>query len=515
MESQNPDVSTTQTGQTAARSTITLMIGTLASRFTGFLRQSLLTQLFNETINDAFNVAQKMPYLLRELLAEGALTGSFVPNYKSLSKEEARKLSSAFLGFLIALNSVLLIAVYFLTPLLVDLLLAKNSNIDRNLVQKLLPITFPVLTMVSLSAWAMGILNAESKFFAPAWAPVALNVTTIILMLLFPQSAVMLAWGLVIGGLMQFLVQIPTLIQGHYIGKFQGLWHPKIKGVLYLMVPSLFSTGGRQILNFATTNILSRLPIGSATSFTIADLFLSLALGLFAVAPSTVYYTRLSDDAVNRPERFNTTLLTGLQFIAFMAVPGGLFLSVFARPIIEVVFNWLALFGRSGASPDILNYSSLLLGPLGLAVFPISLLSLTGRTFFIRGKIIFSILFSLSFIVFQGFLYHFLSRVMGISGMAWATVIMTWTQLFSLLLIVSRLERFSLSGIINYSLRAWSAGLIAIALASLVLLFPGTTWWFYLVKVILGLVIFVVLYLILARVFKLPEVKLILARFRR
>ena len=89
MDSEGTNTSTTQTGQTAARSTITLMIGTLASRFTGFLRQSLLTQLFSETINDAFNVAQKMPYLLRELLAEGALTGSFVPNYKSLSKEES------------------------------------------------------------------------------------------------------------------------------------------------------------------------------------------------------------------------------------------------------------------------------------------------------------------------------------------------------------------------------------------------------------------------------------------
>ncbi len=514
MDSEGTNTSTTQTGQTAARSTITLMIGTLASRFTGFLRQSLLTQLFSETINDAFNVAQKMPYLLRELLAEGALTGSFVPNYKSLSKEEARKLSSAFLGFLIAVNAVLLIAVYFLTPWLADMLLASKSNIDRALVEQLMPLTFPVLTMVSLSAWAMGILQSESKFFAPAWAPVALNVTTIILMFLFPHSAVMLAWGLVLGGLMQFLVQIPVLVKGGYVGKFQGLWHPQIKGVLRLMVPSIFSTGGRQILNFVTTNILSRLPVGSATSFTIADLFYSMALGLFAVSPTTVYYTRLSDDAVNHPERFNTTLQTGLKFIAFMAVPGCLFLSVFARPIIEVVFNWLSLFGRSGASPDILNYSTLLLQPLSLAVFPTSLLSLTGRTFFIRGKVVFSILFSLTFIVLQGFLYYVLSNTVGISGMGWATAIMTWTQLFSLLFIVSRIEKFSLRGIFNYSLRAWAAGLIAIGVASLVLILPGVSWWAYLAKVSAGLVVFVILYLALARVFKLPEATQMLKRFK-
>lgn len=499
---------------TAARSTVTLMIGTLASRATGFLRQSLLTQLFSATINDAFNVAQKMPYLLRELLAEGALTGSFVPNYKSLSKEEARKLSSAFLGFLIALNAVLLMGVYFLTPWLVDMLLADKSNIDRALVEKLLPLTFPVLTMVSLSAWAMGILNAEAKFFAPAWAPVALNVTTIILMLVFPGSAVMLAWGLVIGGLMQFLVQIPSLVRGGYVGKFTGFWHPKIKGVLYLMVPSIFSSSGRQILNFVTTNLLSRLPVGSATAFGIADLFLSTALGLFAVSPTTVYYTRLSDNAANHPEKFNDTLQTGLKFIAFMAVPGGLFLSVFASPIIEVVFNWLSLFGRAGASPDILKYSTQLLMPLGLAVFPISLLSLTGRTFFIRGKIVFSILFSLGFIVVHGILYYVLSSLMGIAGMSWATVIMTWTQLVSLLTIVSRMEKFSPRGVVFYALKAWAAGVLAVALAVLVLLLPVSGWWMSLTQLIIGGVIFVILYLQLARLFKLPEAAQMLRRFR-
>jgi peptidoglycan biosynthesis protein MviN/MurJ (putative lipid II flippase) len=238
-----------------------------------------------------------------------------------------------------------------------------------------------------------------------------------------------------------------------------------------------------------------------------------MALGLFAASPTTVYYTRLSDDAVNHPERFNITLQTGLKFIAFMAVPGSLFLSVLAQPIIEVVFNWLSLFGGAGASRDILDFSRQILQPLGLAVFPISLLSLTGRTFFIRGKVVFSILFSLTFIVLQGFLYYALSNAFGISGMGWATVIMTWSQLFSLLLIVSRLEKFSLKGILNYSLRAWAAGLIAIGLTSFILLIPGVSWWAYLAKVLTGLAIFVILYLPLARVFKLPEATQMLKRF--
>jgi putative peptidoglycan lipid II flippase len=508
-------VRSTQTRQATNRSAVTLMIGTLASRFTGFLRQSLLTQLFDKNITDAFGVAQRIPYLLRELLAEGALTNSFIPTYKSLSKEDARKLSSALLGLLIAFNAALLIAVYFLTPWLVELMLVKGGNIDRALVEKLMPIAFPVLTMVSLSAWAMGILNAEEKFFATSWAPAALNVVTVILMLLFPQNAVMLAMGLVVGGLVQFLVQLPSLIKGNFVGAFRGLWHPKIRAVLLLMFPSLFSTGGRQILNFATTNILDKLPPGSVTSFSNADLFLSMALGLFAVSPTMAYYSRLSDNAANNPEKFNSTLLSGLQFISFMAIPGGLFLTVFARPVVESVFNWLPLLGRSGADPDILLYSSLLLAPLGLTVFPISILSLLSRTFFIRRKIVFSILFSLGFLVFHGFLYYTLTAAIGISGLSWATVIMTWTQFVALLWIVSWREGFGLRGFFNYALRAWAAALIAMAITYLVLLVPGTSWLINVIKVVCGLVTFISLYLVLGNFFKLPEVGQILRRFKR
>jgi putative peptidoglycan lipid II flippase len=514
VDSKASSSSPTQTRVTTNRSALTLMIGTLASRVTGFLSQSLLTQLYDKNVTDAFVAARRVPYLLRELLAEGALTSAFIPTYKSLGKEEARRLSSALLGLLTIFNALLLVSVYFLTPWLVELLLSKNGNIDRALVRQLMPLTFPVLAMVSLSAWAMGILNAEEKFSATSWAPAALNIVTVIFMLIFPGSAPMLAIGLVMGGLVQFLVQVPALLKGKLIGRFQGLWHPQIRTVLLLMFPSLFSTGGRQILNFFTTNILDTLPQGSVTAFFNADLFLSMALGLFAVSPSMAYYSRLSDNAANNPEQFNATLLSGLRFIAFMSIPGGLFLSVFARPIIESVFNWLPLLGRTGADADILLYSSLLLGPLGLAVFPISILSLLSRTFFIRRKVVFSISFSLTFLVFHGLLYYTLTGAIGIPGLSWATVIMTWTQFVALLWVVSRREKFALGGLINYLWRAWSSALMAMAVTYLILLIPGTSWLVNVLKVVAGLITFISLYLLLGNFFKLPETKQLLRRFK-
>ena len=85
------------------------MIGTLASRVTGLLRQSLLNQLFSVEVTDAFLIAQKIPNLFRELLAEGALINSFVPAYKALPPAEAKRLSGALLSLLVVLNGLLLL----------------------------------------------------------------------------------------------------------------------------------------------------------------------------------------------------------------------------------------------------------------------------------------------------------------------------------------------------------------------------------------------------------------------
>ena len=164
------------------------MVGTLGSRVTGFLRQSLLNQLFATEITDAFLVALRVPNLFRELLAEGALTNSFVPIYKSLSRQEARSLSGALLGLLTIANGALLLLAFVGAPWVVNLLVADSANINVELTVRLTRLVFPFLAAISFSALAMGILQAEERFLAPAWAPVALNVVTILGMLLYPRA---------------------------------------------------------------------------------------------------------------------------------------------------------------------------------------------------------------------------------------------------------------------------------------------------------------------------------------
>lgn len=499
---------------TASRSALTLMIGTLASRVTGFLRQSLLTQLFSVHIVDAFLVAQRVPNLFRELLAEGALTNSFIPVYKSLSKIEAKKLSAALLGLLFAVNALLLVVTFLATPWIVELLLTSNGNVDRDLVTMLVRIVFPFLTTISLSAWAMGILNAEEAFLAPAWAPVALNIVSVILMLIFPDNAVMLGVGFVLGGLVQFIVQLPALFR-RKLFSVGGLWHPQLSGVLLLMIPSAFTTGGRQIVQVIITNLLDKLPRGSVTAFANADLFVGLVSGLFAVSPTLAYYSRLSDDAVNAPEKFKHTLLSGLRFIAFLVLPAGFILSLLARPMIETLFNWTTLFGRAGTEGDVINYSVTALIPFGLSVFPMGLNTLMIRTFYVRKRVTAVVIITVLFLALQAGLSYVLTPRIGIAGFSWANVAGNWFQFVMLLIYLWRFEKLNVAALASQVWRvAVAAGVAALAIYALGFLPWTASWWSAFTHTALGVLLFGVVYAVLSFVLGISEMKELVKRFR-
>ncbi len=465
--------------KSANRGALILMGGTLGSRLTGLLRNSLLTQLFSAGVSDAFVTAFKVPNLFRELLAEGALTNSFVPAFARLGREEGSRLSAALLGVLLLANGLLLIAAWFMAPWIANLLIGDPALVDVELTTRLIRIVFPFLLAISMSALAMGLLNASEEFLAPAWAPVALNVVTVTLMALFPGQAVMLALAHVLGGLFQLLVQLPALVRLGLLPRGIRLWHPALGGVLLLMVPFAVTSGGRQVLNLVASNVITRIDAGAQTAFYNADLFLSLALGLFSISPALAYYSRLSVLASTEPERVAGTLLDGLRLIAFLTVPAGLALYLLAGPAVEVVFNWRSLAGDATTDPRLI-LSVLATAPLGFAVFPMGLNNLLIRTFYIRQEVRIPVLLTLGTLLVQGSLYVLLAPRYGLTGVAWAAAIAPTLQLFALLVLVGRRERFGLGAFLGGTLRVWLAGgLAAVALwgAQLLVNVPPGWWW--------------------------------------
>ena len=358
----------------------------------------------------------------------------------------------------------------------------------------------------------MGILQAEERFFAPAWAPVALNVVTAALMLAYPGQAVPLAVAFVLGGAAQLLVQIPALIRHNLLPKLGRWWHPALGSVLFLMVPFTFTTGARQFLNVVATNVLSVLPQGSVTAFENANLFLGLALGLFSISPALAYYSRLSADAKHEPAQFSKTLLEGLRLITFLTVPAGLLLFFLAAPAIQSVLNWLG-----GMNPQVVQLSVLALAPLGLAVFPIGLRNLLIRTFYVRREVVTPIVISTVFISLNALLYTLLAPRYGIAGLSWSTVAVEWTQLIVLVFYVQQREAFSLGTFLSHTTRVWlaalgAAGLMLIALAAAPLP-PG--WWGFFVQAVVGVSVLGIFYVLFSLHLKLPEMQQLSRRLRR
>ncbi|MBS3934415.1 MAG: murein biosynthesis integral membrane protein MurJ [Truepera sp.] len=498
--------------RSSTRHALTLMIGTLASRLSGLVRASLLLQLFPQAATDAFNVAWKIPNLFRELLAEGALTNSFIPIYKALPREEGRRLAGALFAALALLNALLLGLAIWAAPWLVGLLLQPDSVVDFALAVQLTRIIFPVLAAISLSALAMGILNAEERFFAPAWAPVALNLVVIAVMLLYPGQAPILALGVVLGGLAQLLVQLPALLRGRLLPVLSGLWHPSLGLVLLLMAPFALTTGARQVLNLLATNLLSGLPGGSITAFENANLLFSLALGLFSISPALAYYSRLSGEAT-APERFLATLTSGVRLITFLTVPAGLLMFLLAAPAVNAIWN---LSPAAGQEQTIL-FTIWAVAPLGLAVFPWGVNNLLLRPFYIRQRVRTPIIISLSFVALNGLLFVLLAPRYGLTGMAWASVAVGWLQLLVLLYWLRRTEGFSPSAFAAHAGRVWAAAMPAAGAAwALVAWLPWPVGWLgWAMQVGVGGVVAGLVYAGLALALKIPEMTVSARWWRR
>lgn len=510
-----PNAPTPAPRRSAGRGALVLMGGTLGSRITGLLRNSLLNQLFDRTVTDAFTVALRVPNLFRELLAEGALSNSFVPVYARQTGKEGRRLAGALLSLLVLINGVLVLAAVLAAPWIVRLLLGAEGSVDVDLTVRLTRAVFPFLAAVSLSAWAMGILNAEERFFAPAWAPVALNLVTVAGMLLYPGAALPLAIAFAAGGAAQFLIQIPFLVRA---GLWPGLrvpWHPELLGVLLLMAPFAVTTSGRQIVNVVATRILDGLPSGSQTAWFNADLFLSLALGLFAVSPALAWYARLSRLAKDDPDAFAPTLREGLGFIAFLAAPAGALLAVLAEPAVRVVFDWLSLAGR-GLDAERLRLTVAATAPIGLAVLPLGLHQLLSRAWYVRGRVRTPIVVAVGFLTVQGALFAWLGPRAGVAGLAWSAAAAAWLQLIAMLILTARAEGLRLAPLVTRLAGVAVAAAVAAAAAwGASAAIPTPDWWAWAGRLAAGGAAGAGAYVGVAALLRLPELRTLAAALRR
>lgn len=365
------------------RSLATVSSFTLLSRITGLIRDMLISRLFGASAEtDAFNVAFRLPNLLRRLFGEGAFQQAFVPMLADVRARGDERATLDFAGHVATTLFWVLLAVsaagVLAAPVLVWLI---ASGLTRNpaafdLAAVMTRWMFPYILFMSLVAMAAGVLNTYRRFAVPAFTPVLLNLSFIGCALwLAPhlsQPIMALAFAVLAGGALQLGLQWLALRRAGLrlqIGSPRiALADPDVRRVAALMLPAIFSVSVAQLSIIINTNIASHLTTGSVTWLAFADRLMEFPTALLGVALGTVLLPNLSVAfAERRTEEYSRLLDWGLRLIFLLALPAALGLGLLADGIVAVLFQ-----GREFTAHDVRMTS---LAVVGYAVGLIGLIA--------------------------------------------------------------------------------------------------------------------------------------------
>ena len=339
-----------------AKSAGTVSIAVMCSRVLGLVREQIFAGMFGASMAyDAFVVAFRIPNLLRDLFAEGALSAAFITVFTDYdtnrSKEETWRLASNVLVFFGVLLSLLtLLGIFFADPL-VNLLASHFSEVEGKieLTVLLTRVMLPFLVVISLSAVVMGILNSKGKFFVPAMASAFFNLGSIIggvslafILPRFGQPAIVgMAIGTLIGGTLQLLMQFPTLFRcGFRFTPRLRIKDPGLKRIITLMIPAVIGLSPTQINIFINTNFASSCVEGSVSWLNYAFRLVQLPIGVFGVALSIAAMPVLAKHAAKKDiTGMKETMVSSLTMVFSLTIPATIGLMLLAKPIIHIIFE--------------------------------------------------------------------------------------------------------------------------------------------------------------------------------
>lgn len=280
--------------------------GILGSRLLGLVRQRIFGHFFGTSaVADAFTAAFRIPNLLQNLFGEGGLSASFIPVYAGLlargDTTAARRVAGGVAALLGLLTATLVLIGVAAAPALVDLIAGGFSGERRELTITLVRILFPGAGLLVLSAWCLGILNSHRQFLLSYAAPMVWNLAIIGTLLAFgwrlvPERLVLaVAWGSVVGSLLQFLVQLPAVrAAAGAVPLSLRTDDPEVRAVVRGFGPALVTRGVVQLSAFVDVAIASYLPGGAVAALSAAQLAGNLPVSLFGVAVSAAELPEMS-----------------------------------------------------------------------------------------------------------------------------------------------------------------------------------------------------------------------------
>ncbi len=415
-----------------ARSAGVFGLATIASRILGLVRDQVLAFYFGAgDTNDAFRVASRIPNLVRDLFAEGAMSAAFVPTFtRQLTRhgrERAWHLASSVINALLLVTGVLVVAGIVFAEPLARLFASEFSTVPGKLelTISLTRIVFPFLTLVAVAAVMMGMLNSLGHFFVPALSPAMYNVAVIVMSLavipIAPRLGVapitIVAIATLVGGIGQIIIQWPPLRrEGFRYQPVLDFRDEAMHRVLLLMGPGTIGMAATQINLFVNTVLATGEGTGAVSWLDFAFRLMYLPIGLFGVSIATAATPAIARMVAEQDvPRIRGTLANALGLMLFLNVPATVGLMILAEPIVAVIFQ----HGQFTAADTIATARALQLYAIGLVGY--SIVRIISPTFYALQRSRIPVMVSAASVVVNVGLNLTLVQFMGYRGLALGT----------------------------------------------------------------------------------------------
>jgi putative peptidoglycan lipid II flippase len=348
----------------SARGATRVALGILLSRLAGLIRTRVFAHAFGTSpVAGAFSAALRIPNTLQNLLGEGVLSASFIPVYARLlgedREEEADRVAGAVFGLLSLATALLVVLGVMGAPWLARLVAGGYASTDPVAFAKTIELTrilFPSTGLLVMSAWCLGVLNSHRRFFLSYTAPVVWNAAQIALLVVAggpvgeSRLATLLAWAVVAGSLLQFAIQLPSVLR--LLGALRvslDTASSAMRTVLRNFFPVVLSRGVVQVSALVDTFYASLISAPAVSALYYAQLIGVLPVSLFGMSVSAAELPELSRESgklQGAEERLRRRLDAGLRRIAFFVVPS----AVAFLTLGDVVGGLLVQTGRFGAA---------------------------------------------------------------------------------------------------------------------------------------------------------------------
>lgn len=360
-----------------AKSATIIGFATFCSRVLGLVRDMVIAGLFGVYVYaDAFVVAFRIPNLFRDLLGEGAANAAIVPVFSEYSvkhsKEEFWELANVVLNLLlVVVTAITLLGIVF-APVIVRIFAPGFASDPQKLAitVALNRIIFPYCLLICLAAYATAILNSLKHFSVPAFAPCLLNISIIVFALIFGEGITGLAAGVLIGGALQLLIQMPVLYKkGFRLDLFRRFRHPAANMIAKLMMPRVLSSGIYQLNNVVDSAFGSLAFVvgqGGVAVLYYAYRLIQFPLGIFSNSLFQAILPTFSTQALEKNfDKLKHTLSFGLRSIFFLMVPSSIGLIVLSGPVIRIIYER----GKFDAYSAAATSNALLFYAIGLSAY--------------------------------------------------------------------------------------------------------------------------------------------------